>query len=89
MGDFTIDYEPAAASQLVWAYVVYAADQAAVARAIDTITLALSTDPDTKGVPVSEGLRSYTFPPLKFLYSADESAGLVLVGSVHLVGRPV
>ena len=88
MGDFTFLFEPPAAAELDRAYKVHS-DAGAVARAIDVIRAALSADPAVKGIPLSEGLRSYTYPPLRFVYSVDDAGRVVLVERVQLVGRPV
>lgn len=63
---------------------VDAADQQAIATAADTIDAELAVNPENKGTPFAEGLKSFVVPPLRVLFSFSEPDRIVEVASVRL-----
>jgi plasmid stabilization system protein ParE len=59
-----------------------ALDRDGIALASRTVDEALSEDPATCGIELSEGLRSFSIPPLKALFSIEEDDRLVRVARI-------
>lgn len=65
-----------------------ATDRQAITRAANTIDTELAADPENKGTPFAEGLKSLVIPPLYVLFSVSEPDRLVEVASVRLEPSP-
>ncbi len=79
---FTVTWLEGAQNHLaqIW---VDAPDRQAVTEAANEIDLKLATDATSKGIPLSEGLRSLYIPPLHVLFTVSELDRLVVVVSVR------
>lgn len=84
---YTVAWLEGAQDQLaqIW---VDAMDQQAIATASDTIDVELAANPENKGVPVAEGLKSFVVPPLRVLFNFSEPDRIVEVASVRLETFP-
>jgi hypothetical protein len=60
-----------------------ARDRNSVTTAAHIIDFELSSDAETKGVEVSEGLRAFFAPPLRILFAIDDGDRLVEVVRVR------
>jgi hypothetical protein len=87
MSRYTVTWLKGAQNHLaqIW---VDATDQQAGAAAADTIHAQLAIDPENKGTPVAEGLKSFFVPPLRVLFSFSEPDRIVEVASVRLEPSP-
>jgi hypothetical protein len=78
---YTVTSTPEAEAELVELWLT-GADRNEITAAVRIIDDALASDPETKGNPVVEGLRSYIAPPLRVLFvvrSEDRTADIQLV----------
>jgi hypothetical protein len=82
MTRYTVTWLEGAQNQLAELW-LEAADRIAVTDAANRSDRALAGDPQDKGSPVSEGLRSLVVPPLYVLFSVSEPDRLVEVASVR------
>ena len=82
MSTFSVVWVRTALDQLslIW---LGASDRAAISAACARIDEQLSRNPIGAGEEVHEGLRRLVVPPLRVLYSANESDRLVEIGSVQ------
>lgn len=87
MSRYTVTWLEGAQTHLaqIW---VDATNQQVIAAAADTIDAELATDPENKGKPVAEGLKSFFVPPLRVLFSISEPDRIVEVASVRLEPPP-
>jgi plasmid stabilization system protein ParE len=81
MKSYTVDWEPAAESDLtaIW---LQAFDQAAVTFAQDQIDRRLEHNPIGYGHPLREGLYRIVFVPLTAFYSIDQAKKIVKVSAL-------
>lgn len=78
---YTVVWATDAESELadIW---MQASDRPAVTAAAATIDTELAVDPNTKGTPISEGLRRLTVPPLHAYFEVHEDDRLVVVTGI-------
>lgn len=81
MTRYTVTWQREAEGELVELWIA-AADRDAIAAAVQAIDVALSSDAESKGDAVAEGLRSFNVQPLRALFvvrQADRVAEIVMV----------
>jgi hypothetical protein len=67
---------------------IEAPDREVVTAAANQIDNELAEDPDLKGSPLREGLRSFDISPLRVLYEVNEMDRIVDVYSVRRIHPP-
>ncbi len=82
MHRFTVVWVQSALEELadLW---TEAHDSLAITTAAQAVDNELSENPGSKGTEVAEGLRALVIPPIRILYSVDESKSVVEVAKIR------
>ncbi|MBI1917542.1 MAG: type II toxin-antitoxin system RelE/ParE family toxin [Planctomycetes bacterium] len=87
MTRYTVNWKLGAQNHLAQLW-IEAPDRDVVTAAANQIDNELAEDPDTKGRPLREGLRSLDISPLRVLYEVNEMDRIVHVYSVRRIAPP-
>lgn len=84
MTRFTVTWHREAEDELAELW-LYATDLNEISAAVQAIDLALSSEAESKGEIVAEGLRSFNAPPLRVLFAISQADRVVQVELVRRI----